>query len=778
VPALVVFAILAAGVFGVRGAVDRAARARLEGETSLLAEQVVFRLQQCVDTRLALVDSLRREVQSNPEIDLTAFGARASILVEQFPGYQAINWIDAAGRIALVTPLEPNRGALGKRVDQHPTAGTYFQVAQASGKPTLTTPLDLFQGGRGFASYYPVNGPEGPRGYVNGVFRVDTLVESCFPGGTLTTHSLHVTDGEGELYTSPSWAEARTASSPSVVPLPVSQRTWTVAVAPNQSIVAGRVEEGGVALLVIGLALSLATGIMVFLVAQRERRLNTSRARMRTLLSLLPDLVVRFARSGELLDAQGQRGPFSPTAGPGDPLQDLLPKPLADAALRAADAGTQDRSTVAVDDKHGTTTTWEVRVVRTAGDAALAVLRDVSDREEAQLQQTLLNSLIEASDLLIALHDTSGDLTYLNPFGRRLLGLPDDEPITEIQVTDMLHPDDQLFAQEALATVQAQGAWRGEGKLIPRGADPAETPPIPVDMQLFAVMHPDSRVPIAIATVARDLRETRRLEAELVRSQRLEAIGSLAGGVAHDFNNVMTAILGHSEVARTTDGLSAKALYELDGVQRSAERAARLTRQLLAFSSRQLTQTRALPLNDLVSDMQGMLRRIIPSQAEMHMDLSPDLGWVLGDEALLEQVVLNLVTNAADAMPDGGTIRVHTHNDGPDFVQLLVDDDGHGVPPELRDQIFEPFVTSKSAGTGLGLATVRRIATRLGGSVRMEALDPGTRFIVRLPRAPVGERAPELAPEGRTKTSAPPHSHPGALRRRRPLHPRGHDGLA
>jgi PAS domain S-box-containing protein len=249
--------------------------------------------------------------------------------------------------------------------------------------------------------------------------------------------------------------------------------------------------------------------------------------------------------------------------------------------------------------------------------------------------------------------------------------------------------------------------------------------------------------------IARDVTEQRRLQEQLRQAQKMEAVGQLAGGIAHDFNNLLTVITGYGQLARTLIG-SGTGASELEAIERAAERATELTRQLLAFSRRQRLDPVVLDLSAVARGLAPMLRRLIGDDIEVELRLADDLPEVLADAGQLEQVVINLAVNARDAMPEGGTLRVET-GARDDDVWLAVTDTGVGIAPEALPHVFEPFYTTKpvGAGTGLGLASVHGAITQSGGRVELES-EPGrgTTFTVLLPATDAQRdgAAPERAP--------------------------------
>ena len=244
-----------------------------------------------------------------------------------------------------------------------------------------------------------------------------------------------------------------------------------------------------------------------------------------------------------------------------------------------------------------------------------------------------------------------------------------------------------------------------------------------------------------------DLSEIRRLEAQVQGNQKMGALGRLAGGVAHDFNNLLTAILGHCGLALQEGDPSDPRGRHIEGIRKAAERAAGLTRQLLAFSRRQALQPVAIDLRALVADMEGLLKQLLGEAIELVNAVDPVVGRIRADRSQMEQVILNLAVNGRDAMPHGGRLVIEASNaDLPTtsapsphgrFVRLAIRDTGCGMDRETLSHLFEPFFTTKppGKGTGLGLATVYGIVTQSGGAVRVES-EPGkgTTVEIRFPR--------------------------------------------
>ncbi|WP_454917190.1 ATP-binding protein [Xanthobacter sediminis] len=272
-----------------------------------------------------------------------------------------------------------------------------------------------------------------------------------------------------------------------------------------------------------------------------------------------------------------------------------------------------------------------------------------------------------------------------------------------------------------------------------------------------------------IALCAIDTSEQKALEAQFAQSQRLQAVGHLAGGVAHDFNNVLTAIIGYCDLLLAKHRPSDPSFPDIMQIKQNANRAAALVRQLLAFSRRQTLRPQAVELTDVISDVSELLRRLIGERITLDVQHARDLWPVKVDVNQFEQVIVNLVVNARDAMPDGGTLTLRTANvpasacaaygagnlTPADYVVVEVEDTGTGIPPEIIDKIFEPFFSTKEVGkgTGLGLSTVYGIVQQTGGTI-LAASEPGkgTVFRVFLPRyVPTAEAEPQRPAEPEAK---------------------------
>jgi PAS domain S-box-containing protein len=405
---------------------------------------------------------------------------------------------------------------------------------------------------------------------------------------------------------------------------------------------------------------------------------------------------------------------------------------------------------------------WELAIAFAMVRLLLEDFRRTTEQLERAVE--LNRALVEASPLAIMAVDRGGEVRTWNRAAERLFGWSADEVIGH-PLPNL--PDDQRDPAEALTRRTDGGETvigadmmlaRRDGSFMPARVSAA--PILDAGGGSAGVMR-----------VVEDTTDVRRLEAQLLHAQRLEAVGRLAGGIAHDFNNLLTAVVGATEFLRVLIRPGSPGREEIDEIGRAAERATDLTRQLLAYSRRQVLQPRVLALDDVVRGMDRFLHRIIGEDVQLSIQPGGDIGYVFADPGQLEQVITNLAVNARDAMPRGGELRIETarlvltspRSDGwtdvppGDWVVLRVIDSGVGMSQEVQAQLFEPFFTTKEVGrgTGLGLATVYGIVHQSGGHILVtSAPGQGATFEVLLPRtlddadvaAPLQEPAPGPAP--------------------------------
>jgi PAS domain S-box-containing protein len=384
--------------------------------------------------------------------------------------------------------------------------------------------------------------------------------------------------------------------------------------------------------------------------------------------------------------------------------------------------------------------------------ARLIHINDVTERKRAEESLARLAAAVEQTADSIVITDAAGAIQYVNPAFERVSGYARAEALGRNPRFLKSGKTDASVYREMWATLARGEVWAGH--FVNRRKDGSF---YEESVTISPVRDGGGEV-INYIAVKQDLTQQKRLEEQLLQSQKMEAVGQLAGGVAHDFNNLLTAINGYSDLTLRRLSAGDPLRRNVEEVRKAGERAASLTRQLLAFSRKQVLQPVALGLNALVSDMEKMLRRLIGEDVELRTALAPDLGRVKADPGQVEQVVMNLCVNARDAMPRGGKLTVETENvaldeeyasrhvgvtPGP-YVMLSVSDTGTGMDEETRERIFEPFFTTKEQGkgTGLGLSTVYGIVKQSGGYIEVSSeVGRGTTFRVYFPRA--GEGAQE-----------------------------------
>ena len=380
--------------------------------------------------------------------------------------------------------------------------------------------------------------------------------------------------------------------------------------------------------------------------------------------------------------------------------------------------------------------------------ATVGVARDRTSEEAAEsalrASEERYRQLVENANDIIFMVDREGYCLSMNRAGQEISGFTAGTP-GGVHLAQIVVPEHTELAQGKLRQVL-------EGERIPRfELDILSQLGKRVTLELD--VHPirvDSEI-VGAQGIARDVTARNELEAQLRQAQKMEAIGHLASGVAHDFNNIVTVLRGFADLAihQLEEGKPVK--EDLEEIRRAADSAASLTQQLLIFSRKSVVRPKVLDLNELVRGLDKMLRRLVGEDIEFIVRPGRDGGFVRADPGLIEQVIMNLVVNARDAMPTGGTLtvqtgaatldsdaaRAHQISNAGDYVKLTVTDTGTGMTPDVQARIFQPFFTTKgpTSGTGLGLATVQRIAQQAGGGVVVEsAPGQGTTFTVYLPR--------------------------------------------
>ena len=383
--------------------------------------------------------------------------------------------------------------------------------------------------------------------------------------------------------------------------------------------------------------------------------------------------------------------------------------------------------------------------------ARIVLAMDVTARElaEAALNESnaILRAVVDDSPLAIIIYGADLTINRWNKAAAHQFGWSEEEAIgrslleliPEEKRLEFSELRTRLEAGEVITNFETQRR-RSDGQLR--------------DLHMSQCALHDKRGKLTgFVGIYSDETERKRLEAQYRQSQKMEAVGQLAGGVAHDFNNLLTVIISYSQMLLADMGESSASRADVQEIKRAAERAALLTKQLLAFSRQQVLRPQILDLNLVIGDLEQMLRRLLREDIDIVLSLDPELGVVAADPGQVEQIVMNLVVNARDAMPSGGRLAIETSNvdfesryqlragepplEAGAYVMIAVSDNGSGMSPEVQARVFEPFFTTKrlNEGTGLGLSTVYGIVKQSGGHLAMYSeLGHGTIFKIYLPR--------------------------------------------
>jgi PAS domain S-box-containing protein len=489
-----------------------------------------------------------------------------------------------------------------------------------------------------------------------------------------------------------------------------------------------------------------------------EKHLIQMEARYRGLLEAAPDAMVVVNQGGEIvllnLQAEKEFG-YRRDELVGQKVTNIIPEGfaerlVADGLRTAADALAQQIGTgIELTARRKDKSEFPIEIMLSPLDGVdeilvTAAIRDITERKRREYDLSFLAAVVESSpDAIISLTPGGIVLTW-NHGAERIFGYsaaeatgrsiqflsPRGRPVEGLTLMERVERADTV---EPFETVRVK----------------KDGTQIHIALTLSSIKNSDGEV-VGVSTVARDVTESKNLEEMLRQSQKMEAVGQLAGGVAHDFNNLLGVILGYTGLMLDRLGPDDSNRKGIEEIQKAGDRAALLTCQLLAFSRKQVLQPKVLDLNTVVAGTEKLLQRLIGEHIELRVVLNPALGRVKADSGQLEQIIMNLAVNARDAMPPGGKLTIETSNveldeeyaemhpsaqPGP-HVMLSVTDTGCGMDAKTKERIFEPFFTTKEfgKGTGLGLSTVYGIMKQSGGSVWVYSeVGIGTTFKIYLP---------------------------------------------
>jgi PAS domain S-box-containing protein len=383
---------------------------------------------------------------------------------------------------------------------------------------------------------------------------------------------------------------------------------------------------------------------------------------------------------------------------------------------------------------------------------AIGTARDVTQRRRETEERKRLAAAVEQAAEVIMVTDVAGAIEYVNPAFERISGYTTGEVIGENPRILKSGKHDEAFYRKMWETLRRGEVW--SGRFVNRRKDGSL---VEEDATISPVRDPSGEIAHFVA-VKRDVTQEVVLEQQLRQMQRLEAIGRLAGGVAHDFNNLLQAMLSQTQAILSFADDPRRIGGIVDELEQQIRRGAALSRQLLLFSRRETAKPERLDLNEVVGGATQLLRRLVRENIALAMELADELLPVIADRGQLDQILMNLVVNASDAMPEGGRLVIRTGAAEGEAVWLSVEDTGHGIPEEIRERIFEPFFTTKGAerGSGLGLAVVHGIVTHHGGTIQVSDREGGgSVFRIQLPRAGGGEA--DTRPSPRVDADDLPH---------------------
>ncbi len=748
------------GVFAVFAALASVLRAheaeRITLGTEWAAERVAYRLDEYFKTRLGMLRHIRDDWGDARAPNEGAFRRHASALREFLPEIVAINWIDANGVIRWLEPERANLAAKGRNLHSNAIAGPVLERARLTGRLQVTPPLELYQGGYGFAVYVPIERDDDAVGYVNGVFRYGRVMRDQLAGGVARSHYIQISDGAKSLHL---WSDRTdTAGKSFAVTRHVrfASRDWSVTLWPTAvQIAAARGFSDEIAL-VLGLLVAAVLASVSYRLARGRALLRTSRERYRNVVDDTPALICRYLPGGTITFVN-----IAYARSVGKTPRDLIGTSYFDGL---ASDGRSDSSDAlpSLDREHPSrvherivrastgATLWQQWIDRALFDETGAVAEiqsvglDVTEIRRAQDDlrrseerfRTIFNSVADG----ILLFDDRGDLEDVNERACALFGLGRGELLGRgLEVLEALGGAELREGLESAST-------HGHFALSEWKARRADGSTWQADIEL-------RRTTIAgsprIVAVVRDTTARAQLAEQLRQAQKMESMGTLAGGIAHDFNNILTAIMGHAELARVTVEDGAPAAQSLEGIVAACEQATGVTRSLLTFSRRGEAPRMVVDMATTVRDTLQLLRPLLPGAIEVTSAIETNEAlWVDADTTQVQQVLMNLALNARDAMPDGGSLRVTLSTESTydsdkaarrwaEDVVIEFRDTGSGMSEEVRRRVVEPFFTTKARerGTGLGMSVVHGIVKRHGGTLEIDSQEGvGTTVRVRLPR--------------------------------------------
>jgi PAS domain S-box-containing protein len=683
--------------------------------------------------------------------------------------------------VLFVQPYAGNEIATGYDLASSSTRREALERAAASGEAVATRRITLVQetsGQYGILIFQPVHQHEiisGKRellGFAVGVLRVGAVVEKhgANSGVDLTISDLDADPSGNQLYPYPSLGKRPQPVSDFTRyrTIPIGGRNWQVVASPVPGAfpVVKTYSYAGCALTLLITFLVAAylwnslgrhmevehvveerTGALNFALhslAEVHRGLEESEARYRRLIEDSPSAIV-VERQGKIMlvnRAAVEIFGIDVTHNHRDHcmMEFVAPDRKVQAAQIIADLYEQDTQVPMREARllRGDGTVFDAEIASSSyvheGQRSIQmVIHDISQRKRDEAQSARLIQAIEQAGESIVITDLDANIVYVNPAFERISGYSRQDAIGQNPRVLKSGRHSEEFYTALWETLKAGESWSGHfvnrtksGRLYTEEAT------------ISPVLNRSGEI-INYVAVKRDVTLETELREQLQQSQKMDAVGRLAGGVAHDFNNMLMVIMSYAELLASKLPESDPCRKYTGHILHAAERSSALTRQLLAFSRKQVFAPRVIDCNSIIVETSNMVRRLIAENIDLHCDLMPGLWRVKADSDQIVQVILNLCVNSRDAMPGGGTLTLATRNYQVDhgYVELSVSDTGIGIPKEIQEKLFEPFFTTKELGkgTGLGLSTVYGIVQQSGGYIRVES-EPGqgATFRIYLPR--------------------------------------------
>ncbi|MCB1042284.1 MAG: PAS domain S-box protein [Acidobacteria bacterium] len=737
--------------------------------TEITARQLSTRLQDFFATRMRVVDMFRMELESNRTTDEKSFSARSLQVQTQFPGMQALNWVDANGFITWVVPYEANKAALGHNLhtNKHPQVRQAISEATRLRTPTTTTPVGLVQGGMGVTCYFPVIVDGRLYGFLNGVFSVESVVKACLTPEITDHYSLLMKYDSTVVFEK----SRPDASHPPVAKasFDVAGRTWQIFMSPLDKSLSGVTTTADLILLIAGFALAFVLAYLVRATIIHQNRRIDSEMKYRFLFHQANDgiLVVEDMLVSDC-NEQAERlfgcsrleligkAPFamSPENQPsGEESTSIAESRLAKVRqgeaqvfvwlFRRAD-GSEFYADISLNAFKMEDRTFKVAIVR---DVTQRRLSENAVRESEEKYRTLVEN---AHDAIFIAQD--GCIKFPNPRALGMIGFSRAE-LLQMDVLDLVHPEDRkTVARNYINQIRGEtptGTY--SFRIINRAAET-------LWVELSTVRINWEGKPGSL-NFLRNITQQKDLENRLQEAQRLESVGTLAGGVAHDFNNLLMGIQGNISLIKHESNLPMALIARCSDIETLVQSGANLTRQLLGFARGGSYEVETIRINELVESTAkifGRTRKEITIHEDYQAVRATD-----ADKGQIERVLLNILVNAWQAMPEGGDIFIATYNrdldarfcapfnmDPGHYVCISIRDTGVGMEPSVQARIFEPFYTHRHQrrGTGLGLASAYGIIRAHGGIITVDSeLGSGSEFCVFLPAS---EKSPVSTNEG------------------------------